>query len=40
MSSKTLGLDLFAREGDYSNTLTAINMPEGVTDNQLWNNEK
>lgn len=32
---KTLGLDLFAREGDYSNTLTAINMPEGVTDDQL-----
>ena len=34
-AAKTLGLDLFAREGDYSNTLTAINMPEGVTDNQL-----
>ncbi len=32
---KALGLDLFAREGDYSNTLTAIKMPEGVTDSQL-----
>lgn len=34
-AAKALGLELFAREGDYSNTLTGINMPEGVTDAQL-----
>ncbi|WP_304125172.1 alanine--glyoxylate aminotransferase family protein [Methanosphaera cuniculi] len=34
-AAKALGLELFAREGDYSNTLTAIKMPEGVTDDQL-----
>lgn len=32
---EALGLELFAREGDRSNTLTAIKMPEGVTDDQL-----
>ncbi|MCD7781515.1 MAG: alanine--glyoxylate aminotransferase family protein [Methanosphaera sp.] len=34
-AAKALGLELFAREGDYSNTLTAIKMPENVTDDQL-----
>ena len=34
-AAKALGLELFAREGDYSNTLTGIKMPEGVTDKQL-----
>ena len=34
-AAKALGLELFAREGDYSNTLTGIKMPEGVTDSQL-----
>lgn len=34
-AAKALGLDLFASEGAYSNTLTGINMPEGVTDSQL-----
>ncbi len=34
-AAKALGLELFAHEGDYSNTLTAIKMPEGVTDDQL-----
>ncbi len=34
-AAKALGLELFAREGDYSNTLTGIKMPEGVTDAQL-----
>lgn len=34
-AAEALGLELFAREGDRSNTLTAIKMPEGVTDDQL-----
>ena len=34
-AAQALGLELFANEGDYSNTLTAIKMPEGVTDDQL-----
>ena len=34
-AAEALGLELFAREGDRSNTLTAINMPEGVTDSDL-----
>lgn len=34
-AAKALGLELFAREGDYSNTLTGIKMPEGVTDKEL-----
>ena len=34
-AAKALGMELFAREGDYSNTLTGIKMPEGVTDSQL-----
>ncbi|MDO5851251.1 MAG: alanine--glyoxylate aminotransferase family protein [Methanobacteriaceae archaeon] len=32
---KGLGLELFAEENAYSNTLTAIKMPEGVTDSDL-----
>ncbi|RAP50069.1 MAG: aminotransferase [Methanosphaera sp. rholeuAM74] len=34
-AAEALGLSLFAREGDRSNTLTAINMPEGVSDGDL-----
>ena len=34
-AAKALGLELFAREGDYSNTLTGIYLPEGVSDSQL-----
>lgn len=34
-AAKALGLELFAREGDYSNTLTGIHLPEGVSDSQL-----
>jgi aspartate aminotransferase-like enzyme len=34
-AAKALGLDLFAKEGAYSNTLTAINIPEGITDSNL-----
>ena len=34
-AAEALSLELFAREGDRSNTLTAINMPEGVTDSDL-----
>lgn len=34
-AAEALGLKLFAREGDRSNTLTAMYLPEGVTDDQL-----
>ncbi len=34
-AAEALGLELFAREGDRSNTLTGIKMPEGITDQQL-----
>ncbi|WP_455644661.1 pyridoxal-phosphate-dependent aminotransferase family protein [Methanosphaera sp.] len=34
-AAEALGLELFAREGDRSNTLTAIKMPENITDAEL-----
>lgn len=34
-AAEALGLSLFAREEDRSNTLTAINLPEGISDSDL-----